>query len=176
MITFILGGARSGKSTYAENMAKAYDHVLYVATATAKDDDMVERIKKHREDRPSHWRTLEQYRGFSDKAEEDCVLVDCMTLMVTGILFDEEIEDYSAKRMKEVEPIIMKEVNNLLETYSDQHLIIVSNEVGLGLVPSYSLGNAFRDIQGRVNQYLAKRSDEVFFMVSGLPLTLKEKK
>lgn len=174
MITLILGGARSGKSRYAESLAKRYDQVLYVATATIGDEDMAERVKKHRENRPSHWRTLERYRGFQDPPEEPCILLDCMTFMLTNILFEEENEDYSAKRMQQIEPVVFQEIKQMLEVYKNKHLILVSNEVGLGIAPSYPLGGAFRDMQGRVNQYLAREADEVFFMISGLPMTLKE--
>lgn len=174
MLTLILGGARSGKSSYAEALAKQHSSVLYVATAIAFDEGMKERIRHHQSQRPSHWRTLEQYKSFSGEIEERCVLVDCMTLMVSNLLMEGEGEGFTPKRLQEIETSIFKEVDGLLAWAEKKDVILVSNEVGLGLASSYELGNAFRDIGGRVNQYLAQRAQRVYFMVAGLPLVLKE--
>lgn len=185
---FILGGARSGKSTYAEQKAhelsdKMSAHVLYIATAIAFDEDMKDRIKKHQAARPNHWHTIEQFKDFNllevkeDFKQSSIILLDCMTLMVTNLLLQYEVDFDHVKRtvIDEIEQDILKEVGDLL-SICKQHgkeLIIVSNEVGLGVVPAYRLGNIFRDIAGRINQRLAKEADEVFFLASGLPLKLK---
>lgn len=184
----ILGGARSGKSSFAEerarNLADAQgSHVLYIASAIAFDADMKDRIKKHQESRPSHWHTVEQFKGFNkldaheDFKASDIVLLDCVTLMVSNLLLEYEVDFDHIDRasIDEMEKAITREVEDLVEVCEryNKTLIMVSNEVGLGVVPAYRLGNIFRDIAGRVNQGLAKRAHEVFFLASGLPLKLK---
>lgn len=184
MIILITGGARSGKSSLGENKAKELGgQVAYIATAIAFDEGMKDRISKHKASRPKIWTTIERYRDFyeleKDKGffESDVILLDCMTLMVSNILLESEI-DFDNCSMEEVDCIeesIFKEVKWLLEVVLsyEKKLIIVTNEVGMGLVPSYRLGNIFRDIAGRVNQYLAKQADEVYFTVSGISLKIK---
>lgn len=184
----ILGGARSGKSSFAEERARTLSdtkgsHVLYIATAIAFDEDMKDRIKKHQESRPSHWHTVERFKGFSalatheDFKVSDIILVDCVTLMVSNLLLQYEVDFDHIDRtaIDEMEIAITKEVEDLVEVcaHHNKTLIMVSNEVGLGVVPAYRLGNIFRDIAGRVNQRLAKKAEEVFFLASGLPLKLK---
>jgi adenosylcobinamide kinase/adenosylcobinamide-phosphate guanylyltransferase len=183
-IVLILGGARSGKSSYAEDMAKKLsEKVLYVATALITDEDMADRIRKHRESRPESWPTAERYKQFELLAEEstfkasEVILLDCLTLMMTNLMFDTEIdyEQATPELIEGIEARIKKEIDALIEvaSQSQKTLLIVSNEVGLGLVPSYKLGNYFRDISGRMNQYVAHIADEAVFMVSGLPIKLK---
>src|SRR5271157_349837 len=176
-LTLILGGARSGKSFYAQQMVdRPPDSVLYVATATAEDDEMAERIAAHQANRPSHWRTLEAPLkvGESILAAEPTrwVLLDCMTLLATNVLLSlpEPVKeaDYQAA--------MDSELAGLLEAYqnSPAEWVLVSNEVGLGLVPEYPLGRLFRDVLGRSNQRLAQAADDVIFMVAGLPMRVKE--
>lgn len=183
MIILITGGARSGKSSLAETKAKELgEKVVYIATAIAFDEGMKDRISKHRASRPDTWTTIEKYRDFytlenEDFLESDLILLDCMTLMVSNVLLESEI-DFDNCSMEEVDCIeksIFKEVEELLEIVykHKKKLIIVTNEVGMGLVPSYRLGSIFRDIAGRVNQYLAKQADEVYLTVSGIPLKIK---
>ncbi len=179
---FVTGGARSGKSTLAEKKTKEIgSRIAYIATSIAFDDGMKDRIRKHREARPNKWRTIEKYKGFYDVDMNekfhniDTVLLDCMTLMVSNLLLESNI-DFDNCSMDEVDKIegeIFKEVEALLGIMKDKNLIIVTNEVGMGLVPSYKLGSIFRDIAGRVNQYLAERADEVYFTVSGIPMKIK---
>lgn len=172
-LTFVLGGARSGKSSHAEKLAaKAGGSVLYVATAEAHDDEMAQRIVAHREQRPFSWTTLEapQQVGQAIAAQpaHDVVLLDCLNMLVSNMLIANEDNGQG-------ETAVQTELDSLLATYHQQnaHWIIVSNEVGLGLVPVYSLGRLFRDVLGRANQQLAAAADEVLFMVAGLPLTVK---
>lgn len=176
-VVLILGAARSGKSTYAERLALHLGgpNVLYVATAEAKDDEMSERISRHRAGRPVGWRTLEaplhvgeqishSYRG------EAVVLVDCLTLLVTNALLalgeepDPEAVDLS----------LGAELSDLLVASAEVRatFIIVSNEVGMGLVPPYPLGRIFRDQLGLANQTIADAAKRVFLMVAGMPLDL----
>jgi adenosylcobinamide kinase / adenosylcobinamide-phosphate guanylyltransferase len=178
-LTLILGGARSGKSALAQKMAAEGDRaVLYVATATAGDEEMATRIAAHRAERPAHWRTLEAplqvgpaITAALGAAGAAVVLVDCLTLLANNVLgwLPETIS------APEAEAALGVEIEALLTAYraSAAEWIIVSNEVGLGLVPPYPLGRLYRDALGRANQRLAVAADEVLFMVAGLPLALK---
>ncbi len=178
-LTLILGGARSGKSALAQKMAAEGGRtVLYVATATAGDEEMAARIAAHRAERPAHWRTLEAplrvgaaIAAATADAGPELVLVDCLTLLANNVL-GRLPETISAS---EAEAALAAEVDGLLAAYEAGSAvwIIVSNEVGLGLVPPYPLGRLYRDALGRANQRLAAAADEVLFMVAGLPLALK---
>ena len=176
-MTLILGGARSGKSSYAQDLAAQADgRVVYVATAEARDDEMQERIAVHQAQRPADWQTIEAPRqvgqsllSMIDKA--DIILLDCVTLLTSNVLLSlpESVPVAEAQREMDIE------VEALLTAYEqgDAEWIIVSNEVGLGLVPAYALGRTYRDVLGRVNQRLAQAADEVLFMVAGLPMKVK---
>ena len=172
-LVLILGGARSGKSSLAERLASQYESVLFVATAEALDEDMERRIAQHKLSRPPHWSTLEEpidlpsaIRSTGDL--RDVCLVDCLTVWVSNLLL--RLEDSA-----DAEDAIMSAVEDLLEVYdsSPASWIIVSNEVGLGVVPPTSLGRRYRDALGRVNQTVAARADKVYLMVAGLGLELK---
>ncbi|QUH19995.1 bifunctional adenosylcobinamide kinase/adenosylcobinamide-phosphate guanylyltransferase [Alkaliphilus sp. B6464] len=183
-LILITGGARSGKSTLAEKKAlELGKNVVYIATAIAFDEGMKDRIKKHRLDRPKNWATVELYKGFSAIVEDesfkasDLILLDCMTLMVTNLMLESNL-DFDNCSMEEVDRLekdIFKEIDELLNIIMDNNktAIIVTNEVGMGLVPSYRMGNIFRDIAGRVNQYIANKSKEVYFTVSGIEIKIK---
>jgi adenosylcobinamide kinase/adenosylcobinamide-phosphate guanylyltransferase len=177
-LVLVLGGARSGKSTHAQRMAheRGGESVLYVATAEAWDDEMRTRIAVHKADRPTGWRTLEAPRHPGPQipaavAGAQVVLVDCLTLLVsnTVLALGDEAD------VKEAESAALAEVDDLLAAYrqGDATWIVVSNEVGLGLVPPYPLGRSYRDALGRVNQRLAAEADSVLFMVAGLPMCVK---
>jgi len=176
-LILVLGGARSGKSSFAQRVAqeRGGDRVVYVATAEAGDEEMQERIEKHRQSRPAAWHTLEAPRDvaaaiLAHARDAQVVLVDCLTLLVSNLLV--EADDPFAS---EVEGSVAVEVDALAacsETLAAD-LIVVSNEVGMGLVPPYPLGRAFRDIVGRANQDLARQAHEVYLLVAGLPMTLK---
>jgi len=180
-LTLILGGARSGKSTFAEKRAqKAAGSVLYIATAEAKDPEMASRIESHKRERPSHWQTLEIPLEVGRTAQTqavavaaDIVLLDCLTLLVTNVLMqvnpDPDVVDESASNAA-----VVAEIEGLITAVaqSSANWLIVSNEVGLGLVPPYPLGRAYRDTLGRANQMLAQVADEVYFMIAGLPMRM----
>nr|WP_307991405.1 bifunctional adenosylcobinamide kinase/adenosylcobinamide-phosphate guanylyltransferase [uncultured Niameybacter sp.] len=184
----VLGGARSGKSTYAEQRAKEMSenlssHVLYVATSIPFDEDMKDRVKKHQASRPDHWHTLEQYSGFknlheqADFQDSQVILMDCVTLMVSNLLLKYEVDFDHVERslIDQMESEIVQEVEDFVQvckTYKKE-LILVSNEVGLGIVPAYRLGSIFRDMAGRINQRLASGADEVYFLVAGIPMKIK---
>lgn len=180
-LIFISGGARSGKSTFAENRAKECgDSVLYIATATAFDDEMHARIEKHKQSRPAHFVTLEAFSGLEAPIAQaqGTVLIDCITVMITNLLMKNTDIDWdypTTTQIQAEEDAIMLEIDAILRgaKLAGGEVLVVSNEVGLGLVPPYPMGRAYRDIAGRANQRLAAASDEAFFLVSGLPLRLK---
>lgn len=180
----VTGGARSGKSSFAEKMTKEIGkNIAYIATAIAFDKGMKDRIKKHKESRPENWTTIEKYRNFNELMENqgflasDTVLLDCVTLLVSNILLESQLDFDKAymEEIDEVEASIFHEVETLLEVLNkyDKNVIMVTNEVGMGLVPSYILGSIFRDIAGRINQFLAQKADEVHLTVSGIPVKIK---
>ncbi len=178
----LLGGARSGKSSHAEELADQLGgkSVLYVATAQAKDEEMVDRIKRHQASRPAEWRTLETPTGIAESLRvhhhgEKVILLDCMTLLVTNLMPSGVGFEQVEVDVDEYERIVMEEIETLLayRDDTDAALIIVSNELGLGLVPAYELGRAYRDILGRVNKTLATAADEVYFLVAGIPMQIK---
>ncbi|MDH8679149.1 bifunctional adenosylcobinamide kinase/adenosylcobinamide-phosphate guanylyltransferase [Fusibacter bizertensis] len=183
-IHLVVGGARSGKSSFAEECAKNQtEKVVYLATAVVTDTDMANRIEKHKLDRPQFWHTIERYRDFQaitsqrEFLEADMLLLDCLTVMTTNLMFEEH-QDYDAiskEKLYEIEQVVISEIDELINIArkSNKSLIIVTNEVGMGLVPAYKLGSYFRDIAGRVNRHVASAADEVTFVAVGIPLKLK---
>ena len=174
-LTLVLGGARSGKSSYALSLAAGPERVLFVATAQAGDQDMERRIRIHRAQRPDHWDTLEEPITLVEAVEGrlnsyDTIVLDCLTLWVSNMLLM-----YRGSPSAQVD--IVSETRRLLDLYrrGEASWIIVSNEVGLGVVPATELGRVYADELGRVNQTVAAGADEVFFMAAGLPLRIKPK-
>jgi adenosylcobinamide kinase/adenosylcobinamide-phosphate guanylyltransferase len=180
-LTFILGGARSGKSAYAQRLAERRGgHVTFLATATASDDEMQARITRHRAERPAPWATREIPHGIAAalslaplQTETDVVLLDCITLLVSNLLFLNGFDDPDENAATlwvdtEVEALL-----TLIERDSAEW-IIVSNEVGLGLVPEYPLGRIYRDLLGRANAQLAARADKVTWLVAGIPVPIEQ--
>ncbi len=176
-LILILGGARSGKSRLAERLAGEMGRrVLYLATAEAGDTEMQERIARHRARRPETWRTVEAPACVGEAlareaGDAEVVLLDCLTLLASNLLMalgDEPDEEAAAARLE-------GEIDALLAAYESgtASLIIVSNEVGWGLVPPYPLGRVYRDILGRAHQRLAARADRAYLVVAGIPLDLK---
>ena len=167
---FITGGARSGKSRLAEELALGQGAPLvYIATGMAGDREMAERIERHRARRGPDWRTVEEpldLAGAISAAQGKCaaILVDCITLWLTNLLLT---YDDAAIVLKEVELLV-----RLLPTL-ETPLLLVSNEVGMGIVPENRLARTFRDLAGEANELLAGAADEVYVMFSGLPLKLK---
>ena len=174
-MTFILGGARSGKSRFAQELAARLNkRVLFVATCEPLDEEMNARVKAHRRSRPRNWKTLEvptdiakAMRGKISDAE--VVIIDCMTLLVSNLMGTENIDAETLE--KKVAAELEELVAFIQKTMA--HFIVVSNEVGLGVVPAYPAGRLYRDALGMANQMLAKNADEVYFMVAGIPILLK---
>jgi adenosylcobinamide kinase/adenosylcobinamide-phosphate guanylyltransferase len=184
-VTLVLGGARSGKSSWAERRAAASGRpVLYLATATAGDEEMAERIAAHRAARPPTWRTaeapLEVVAALETHARPgDVVLLDCLTLWVSNALLSrlgDGAEGAPPAAWRLTEEDLVTEATGLVAGARELgvDLIAVSNEVGLGLVPPYPLGRRFRDALGRVNQAVAAAADTVVLMVAGLPVDLRK--
>lgn len=182
-LILILGGARSGKSTFAEQLVhRSGRSVAFIATATASDDDMRLRIERHQAARPAHWHTIEEPLHLAlaiHKAASlaDVILLDCMTLWVSNWLFTQENIDETSSATSLYYDGALAEIDSLLTTFSAQDsqktLIVVTNEVGLGIVPSYTSGRVYRDVLGLVNQHLACAADRVYLMVAGLGVDIK---
>jgi adenosylcobinamide kinase / adenosylcobinamide-phosphate guanylyltransferase len=176
-ITLILGGARSGKSSYAQGLAEATGRsVTFVATAQALDEEMSARIQKHRAERPAGWETLElpcDIASHGPQIKSAVVLLDCITLLISNLLMQFVKDD----RVDEAPFMlaVQKEMEGLIAAIYAQNRdwFIISNEVGLGLVPAYPMGRVYRDALGWANQRLAREANTVLFMVAGIPMAVK---
>ena len=177
-LVLVLGGSRSGKSEFAESIAgQMGGAVTYIATTAVRDPEMADRVKIHRARRPQDWGTVEEEkdvsRVVSNGREGEVFLLDCVTVWITNLILDDQLTEQDLKA-GEKERYVMEKVFQLADAVENgAHLILVSNEVGLGLVPEYPLGRLFRDLAGKVNQVLAARADQVYFVVAGLPLEIK---
>lgn len=162
--TLILGGARSGKTNYALRAAEATGRsLMMIATAEALDGEMEDRIARHRAERGPAWRTLEAPLDLADAlaqvGPDNTAVVDCLTLWLSNLMHaDRDID---------------AETETLIAALAGRDALLVSNEVGLGIVPDNALGRRFRDAAGRLNQQVAEAADKVVFIVAGLPLVLK---
>ena len=173
-VTLVIGGARSGKSSFAQELAISHGgKVLFCATAEALDDEMKDRIETHRKSRPQDWDTLEAPRNIGMALQKtasnyEVVIIDCITLLVANCLGDNDNAIQTGQTVND-------EIDRLIECISGKqcNYILVTNEVGSGLVPENSLARIYRDALGRANQKLAKCADEVYLMTAGLPLKLK---
>ena len=176
----VLGGARSGKSRFAQEMAlRLGDKVLFVATGEALDEEMRLRIEEHKRNRPSSWRSVEVPTGVGSRIREEIsdaqvVIVDCLTLLVSNVIsqYGDAPEQISAELVQERLTTEIDELVGCIDG-STATFILVSNEVGMGLVPESRLGRLYRDLLGKVNQILAQHADEVYVMVAGIPVEVK---
>ncbi|MCY3783540.1 MAG: bifunctional adenosylcobinamide kinase/adenosylcobinamide-phosphate guanylyltransferase [Chloroflexi bacterium] len=171
-LTLVLGGVRAGKSRHAQTLAQTGQRVLVVATAEAGDAEMAARIQAHRAERPEHWDTLEEPLDPAAALvprlpDYDTVLLDCLTLWVSNLLLRPADES-------QARPDISGEADRLLKLYEDGDAswIVVSNEVGLGVIPANELARAFADELGRVNQIVAAAADDVIVMYAGVPVNI----
>ncbi|MBV8047003.1 MAG: bifunctional adenosylcobinamide kinase/adenosylcobinamide-phosphate guanylyltransferase [Paludibacterium sp.] len=179
--TLIMGGARSGKSAWAESEAIARGKaVIYIATSRVGDAEMAARIAHHRARRPAHWQTVEESLSLAatlaaHSRPDNLILVDCLTLWLSNLLFAEG-EDYPEVGEIALPARFHAERAALLETLPTLpgDILLVSNEVGMGIVPWGAVSRAFADEAGRLNQALAQRCQRVVMLIAGLPLTLKE--
>lgn len=194
----VTGGCRSGKSEYGEKLVEAMgERRLYVATGKVFDDEMAQRVEKHKERRGELWITHEGYLDLEDLdyAGFDGILLDSVTSMVTNLLFDfiggltaaeaagdsdmdfsgDRDIDFAAVDLNEAESFIMEKFQKFAAAVEEKRLpyVMVTDEIGLGVVPETPLGRGFRDILGRVNQYLAAQAEQVYFVISGIPVQIK---
>ena len=193
-LIFVTGGAKSGKSKFAEEMLLKLNNGkqknIYLATSLIFDEEMKEKIRLHKKRRKNDWFTVETYKNFenelnnffenNDKTKNN-MLVDCLTNMITNIIFENKNIDWDnfekklyIQTLEKLNKNVENSVNKLLNVTNDfENVIIVSNELGMGLVPSYPLGRYFREIAGKMNQIVAEKADEVYFVVSGIPMKIK---
>jgi len=184
-LILILGGARSGKSAFAEQLAASSGQsVAFIATATAGDDEMRARIAHHRASRPAHWHTVEEPFDLAGAVQHaaalaDILLLDCVTLWLSNWLSQQG--ETSNTDMAASSPLLdaaaMQEIQNLLATLASldpgKTLIVITNEVGLGIVPAYPLGRLYRDTLGLVNQRLAEAAGRVYLLIAGIAVDIK---
>jgi adenosylcobinamide kinase / adenosylcobinamide-phosphate guanylyltransferase len=168
-VTLVLGGARSGKSRYAQQLAEQSRHVVFVATAKASDEEMRAKIERHRRDRLQEWPTIEEPLDLAKVLADhelacDVILVDCLTIFAANLLEAEGDGDSMERRVEAL--------CEALQT-AQCNVVLVSNEVGSGVVPEYAVGCRYRDLLGEINQKVARVADDVVLMVAGLPLALK---
>ena len=177
-LTLVIGGTRSGKSAFATELAKKHKHVCYIATADSgqssqfDDGEMLERIQKHRKNRPAEWKIveapLELDKAVSNLNENlEIVLIDCITIYVTNMLLGSHKEEEDA--------YIVDAINKLCSVCKNAsfHVIIVTNEVGYGIVPDNALARRFRDIAGYANQIIAREADNVYLVTAGIENKIK---
>lgn len=183
-IVLVTGGSRSGKSLFAEKLCRERgEKIAYLATAEPFDEEMRDRIRKHRMQRPSNWETIETYGELSAVSERlggfDTVLLDCLTVYVNNLIYHSGIDLMQAKRREIdlLEQTILEDVEYFVRDLKKKkrQLIMVTDELGMGIVPDTRLSRVYRDILGRVNQKAAALSEEVYFVVSGIPLCIKGK-
>jgi adenosylcobinamide kinase / adenosylcobinamide-phosphate guanylyltransferase len=168
MIYYITGGTRSGKSSYAQKLALSLsDNPVYLATARKWDDDFKNRIKRHQQDRDERWENIEEEKNPSKLALRGRVVVlDCVTLWLTNFFSDTKYQ------VDDTLSLIKDEFDKLAAI--DATWIIISNEIGMGMHADTEMGRKFADLQGWINQHIAAKADKAIFMVSGLPLNLKQ--
>lgn len=175
MLTLILGGARSGKSRFAQTLCQNAEKTIYLATARrdSSDTEMAARIVRHQADRPKNWLTVEEpleiARAISENAAENTmILLDCVTVWLSNLMWE-----HRAATLEKREEIIFSEIETFADVASRGNVVAVSNEVGGGIVPASETAREFRDLQGFANQLLAAKAERVHLIIAGLPLTLK---
>lgn len=178
MIYLVTGGARSGKSAFAESLYDETKDVAYIATSKIFDKETESRVALHKESRPSEWRTYEGYYDLEQAiGKEEHYLLDCVTGLVSNIMYDlsKNTEYIDAELKKEIEDKVIQEFEQLIQKIkaTDNQLVLVTNEVGLSIVPEHHISRVFRDIQGMVNQKLAARADKVYLVCCGIPVEIK---
>ena len=187
-IIYVTGGAKSGKSKFAEDLLLSLNDGkqknVYLATSVVFDEEMKKKVELHKARRKDNWITVESYKNFSQNLEEmmnenkkNNMLVDCLTNMISNIIFEEQDINWDKPSEKDFEKCnisVEKQVNELINVINRfENTVIVSNELGMGIVPGYPLGRYFREIAGKMNQKIAEIADEVYFVVSGIPMKIK---
>lgn len=178
MIYLVTGGARSGKSGFAESLYDDKVDVVYIATSKILDQEMKTRVMLHRESRPNEWRTFEgNYNLHEAVGEEENYLLDCITALTSNIMYDmSKYRDYiDYELQKEIEDKVIFEIENLIKHIKakNYNLVLVTNELGDSIVPEDHVSRVFRDTQGRINQKIASLADEAYLVCCGIPVKLK---
>jgi adenosylcobinamide kinase / adenosylcobinamide-phosphate guanylyltransferase len=174
MVSLVIGGARSGKSRFAQSLGSNARRAFYIATARPEDTEMEARITRHRQQRPAHWCTVEAPLEIADAVERlrsecDFLLLDCLTVWLSNYCWH-----HRERAEHEIETAALAEVARVAAAATEAHVVIVTNEVGCGIVPETPLGRFFRDLQGRINQETARLADRVILVVAGIPITVKQ--
>lgn len=194
-LIYVTGGAKSGKSKFAEDLLLSLNNGkqknIYLATSLVFDEEMEIKVNLHKERREDKWITVESYKNFFEtlkstfveiKSQEETIfknniLVDCVTNMVSNIIFENVNINWDSPTKEELQQCderVKKELKELIEVSKNyENVVIVSNELGMGIVPVTPLGRYFREITGKMNQYVAQKADEVYFVVSGIPMKIK---
>lgn len=183
-LILVLGGARSGKSTYAQKLAEEVttdsSRVVYMATGVVFDDEMRARVEQHQRSRPPEWATIEaptEVAQAIERAGEEyaVMIVDCLTILITNWLAERGPLEEPTESMDELEKVILGQIEGLVRAVRETRatVIVVSNEVGLGVVPAFKAGRMFRDLAGLANQFIAREADEVYVMWAGIPQVIK---
>src|SRR6056297_1161792 len=183
-IILVTGGARSGKSRFAEKLCKSKgDKILYIATSIPFDEEMEDRIKKHKKDRPDNWLLVEKYKNFKELElskkfkSANIILLDCITVMISNIYVEEQLDDKTEiKKYEEIERKILEDINDLTRLVHKQNkeIVLVSNEIGMGIVPINRFTRMYRDTAGRVNQFVSHKADKVYLTISGIGIDIKK--
>lgn len=174
MLSLVIGGARSGKSRFAQSLCSQSARVVYLATSRAEDAEMAERIRRHRADRPAHWITIEEPLAIAEAIERgasgcDALLLDCLTLWLSNYCWEHRETPHA-----DLETAVRGEMARIAAAAAASHVVVVTNEVGCGLVPESPVGRLFRDLQGFLNQQVACAADWVYHLVAGIPVTIKQ--
>jgi len=173
MLTLIIGGARSGKSRFAQSLCPAAARVAYIATCRPEDEEMRDRAERHRQDRPSHWLTIEEPLSIGRatrqaSADSDVILIDCLTVWLSNVMWKHRDCPPVA-----IERVVFPEIDEIANLAAEKAIILVSNDVGGGIVPETATARLFRDLQGLLNQRVATVAGRVFLTVAGIPVRLK---
>jgi adenosylcobinamide kinase/adenosylcobinamide-phosphate guanylyltransferase len=178
MVSLVIGGARSGKSRFAQSLGVNAKRVVYIATARSQDAEMdaemAERIRRHREERPAHWVTIEEPLEIGNAVERhaaDCdfLLLDCLTLWLSNFCWE-----HRETAAEKIHVAALREVERVAAASTGSHAAVVTNEVGCGIVPESPVGRFFRDLHGWVNQEAARSADWVYHVVAGIPVAIKQ--
>lgn len=180
-LVFVIGGSRSGKSKFALDRANAlHGRKVYIATAEALDDEMKERIERHKKERSREWDTIEEPLEIAStikslRSHYNVMLLDCITLWLGNLLTKGQTDNaYAMKAIEEFLEVVKSFKDSIVSDLNPLcHLIIVSNEVGMGIVPDNELSRRFRDMAGLLNQRVAEVADEVYMVVAGIPIKMK---
>jgi adenosylcobinamide kinase / adenosylcobinamide-phosphate guanylyltransferase len=174
MVTLILGGARSGKSRFAQSLCSSSVRVAYIATARIEDEEMLVRVNRHRQHRPPSWTTVEEPLAIAEVVAQhapnfDFLLLDCLTLWLSNLYWELRQE-----ALQRIEQVAIEEIRRLISAAALTPLVVVTNETGSGVVPETSSGRVFRDLQGWINQEMARQAQVVYLMVAGIPMIIKQ--